>query len=50
MFHKLLAGAVVIGAIVGTSATQTGYAQTASARAVVEPPRRRLEASRRSKR
>jgi hypothetical protein len=36
MFPKLLAGAVGIGAIVGTSATQVGQVQTASARVVVE--------------
>src|SRR4051812_2934413 len=36
MCHRLLAAAVGIGAIVGASATQTGHAQTASARAVVE--------------
>jgi hypothetical protein len=36
MFPKLLAGAVSIGAIVGTSATQVGQVQTASARVVVE--------------
>jgi hypothetical protein len=35
MFPKLLAGAVGVGAIVGTSATQTGHAQTVSARDVV---------------
>ncbi len=36
MFPKLLAGAVGIGAGVGTSATQVGQVQTASARVVVE--------------
>src|SRR3954468_22469254 len=36
MFRKLIAGTVVIGAIVGSSATQIGRAQTAPARVVVE--------------